>query len=305
VSSASTSATARLWDRRDRRVPAVAAAAALTGVPSLLLRDAARVSFTASVEFEAILAGMGDRIRVLPMQLRSAPERCVHEVRGPVMWSETITARANAFGDEDVFVCATVQKGYGAPPNRLLVWLLSEASYSFKAVRGPLGDYMAAGERRRIEEIAITARKWRQSSRLAEVRPSRPTMRELQKMRTGRHGEDVEPLLTARRRLLQPFTALDIEDLTDARTSVLHVGVLEVFEAVSAAAGMEMVVGFRNGALRLGPVAFRHPGSPGAAPEGLTVGGQAVEDLGHAIELTQRELARTEVQSRTESSSDS
>lgn len=285
MSPTTASATAHLWDRRDRRVPAVAAAAAITGVPSAVLRDAAKVSFTASVECESILTSMDERVRVLPMQLNSALERCVHEVRGPVIWSETMTARANAFGDEDVFVCATVRKGYDDPQNRLLVWLLGEAAHSFKAVRGPVGDYMTAGDRRRIEEVAITARKWRQSPRLLAVSPRRPTTREIQRMRTGRHGEQVEPLLIARRRLLQPFAAQDIEELTDERTAIMHTGVLEVFEAVSRAAGFELVVGFDSGAICLGPVSFRHPDSRGTAPRGLSVAGQMVGDLDQAIEL--------------------
>lgn len=285
MSPTSASATAQLWDRRDRRVPAVAAAAAITGVPSAMLRDAAKVSFTASVECEAILTSMDERVRALPMQLTSVLERCVHEVRGPVIWSETMTARANAFGDEDVFVCATVRKGYDAPQNHLLVWLLSEAAHSFKAVRGPVGEYMIAGDRRRIEEVAITARKWRQSPRLLAVSPRRPSTREIQRMRTGRHGEQVEPLLTARRRLLQPFAAQDIEELTDERTAILHTGVLEVFEAVSQAAGFEMVIGFDSGAICIGPVSFRHPDSRGSAPRGLSVAGQLVTDLDQAIEL--------------------
>jgi hypothetical protein len=258
VSSPGRSATAQLWDRRDRRMPAVAAAAALTGVPRPLLRDAGKVSFTASVECEAILSSMDERIRVLP----------------------------HAFGDEDVFVCSTVQKGYDSPQNHLLVWILSEAAHSFKAVQGPLGEYMEAGDIRRIQEIAITARKWRLSPRLAAVSPRRPTTRELQRMRTGRHGEEVEPLLSARRRLLQPFSALEVEELTDQRTSLMHTGVLEVFEAVSEAAGIEMVVGFSSGALCMGPVSFRHPDSNGTAPAGLSVRGELVEDLDHAIRLS-------------------
>ena len=297
MSTPGASATARLWDRRDRRVPAVAAAAALTGLQPALLRGAAKVSFAVSVECESILNDMDDRVRQLPMQLSKVLERCVHEVRGPVMWSETITARANAFGDEDVFVCSTVQKDYADPQNGLLVWLLSEASHAQRVVRGPLGGYMAAGELRRVEEIAVDARKWRNSPRLAAVAAARPTTRQIQRMRTGRHGESVEPLLTGRRRLLQPFVAQDIEDLTDERTAVLHTGVLEVFEAVAKATDVEMVVSFGSGALWLGPVSFRHPRSAGTAPVGLTVGGTAVHDLEQAVQIAR------EAQSRTGSSS--
>ncbi len=285
MSTAAASATAQLWDRRDRRVPAVAAAAALTGVKGAVLRDAAKVSFAASVECESILSGMDTRVRALPMELGTELERCVHEVRGPVMWSETITARANAFGDEDVFVCNTVRKGYDGAENRLLVWLLSEAAHAFRAVRGPLGEFMSAGDCRRIEEIAITARKWRLSPRLAGVSPNRPSAREISHMRAGRHAYQVEPLLTGRRRLVQPFVASDIEDLTDQATTALHVGVLEIFEQVAEALGTEMVVGFANGALRCGPVSFRHPSASSSAPAGLSVQGVLVDDLDQAIEL--------------------
>ena len=169
------------------------------------------------------------------MALSSELERCVHSVRGPVVWSETITARANAFGDEDVFVCAHGPPDFDGPENRLLVWLLIEAARAAKAVAGRIGDLMAPGDCRRIEEIAITART---VAAVAEVAAG--VARALRGPRDrpdafGRHGEQVEPLLVARRRLLQPFASVDIEDLTDPRTAVLHVGVLEVFETVSAA----------------------------------------------------------------------
>ncbi len=147
---------------------------------------------------------------------------------------------------------------------------------------------MDAGDRRRIEEVAATARRWRQSTRLTGVAPRRPSIREVARIRSGRHAEDAEPLLDARRRLSQPFSAVDIEDFTDAPTKALHVGVLDLFEQVSRAVGTEMVVGFANGALTCGPVSFRHPQVPGSGPGGLTYDGNLVHDVGSLLDRISR-----------------
>ena len=48
------------------------------------------------------------------------PERCYGELRGPVLWSETMSARSASAGDPGLFVCATTTKAYDTDENRVL-----------------------------------------------------------------------------------------------------------------------------------------------------------------------------------------
>ena len=77
-------ATAQLWERRGRGVPAVAYAASLIGGEVGTLTDALSISLAASAEAAALLDGMELRIRTLPTGVDTHPERCVFSVRGPI-----------------------------------------------------------------------------------------------------------------------------------------------------------------------------------------------------------------------------
>ncbi|MCB9386671.1 MAG: hypothetical protein H6517_02455 [Microthrixaceae bacterium] len=250
-------ATEALWAHRDRRTPAVAAAHALTGLPTPMLEQASRISFAASAEFEAVLAGMDERIRALPSLLVSSSQRCVHEVRGPVLWSETITARANSFGDEDVFVCSAVTRSYDCAENRLLAWLLQRAGLAFKAARSAMGVHLDPGERRRIEETAASARRWRETPRLRGVKPQRPSRLELARLRAPHRGSSgSSELLDAYHRSHQPFSGSDMAELTDLATLDAHAEFLE--EAVTAL-GPDFVFSCSGGTLRAGSLSWCHP----------------------------------------------
>jgi len=273
-----TSATAQLWRRRDRRIPAVAAASAMTGLPPAVLREAARISLAASVEAEALLATMGERVRSLPLELADTLERCVNSVRGPVVWSETITARANALGNDDVFVCTTARRTFDCPANRMLVAVLTEIAASTRALRGPVGTFLSPDDAARIEQVAARARLWRHHDRLDGVPARAPRVREQARMRHGRHAEALKPVFDARRRVMQPFEEPDIEGLCDPMTATLHIGVLEVFDEAVRRLGIDPVITFADGALRTGPLAFRHPRSAGSAPPGLSIAGEPVRD---------------------------
>lgn len=238
----SSGATAELWTHRDRRIPAVAAAVALTGLPVPLLEDAARVSFALSCEFEALLDGMQERTRRLPSVLEDRPERCVHSVRGPVMWSETITARANSFGEEDVFVCRSVRRSFDGPDNRLLVWLLERGSSAGRLLRRRSSDTgivgrMDPGELRRAEEIGARARVWRTAPRIAGVPARRPNRTEMNRIRRSRSvGPETPALCAAWARALQPFSAQEVASLCDASTADMHREALEQFRSAGGAA---------------------------------------------------------------------
>lgn len=255
-------ATEALWSHRDRRTPAVAAAHAVTGLPTAMLEQASRISFAASAEFEAVLAGLDDRVRSLPSVLVNSSQRCVHEVRGPVLWSETITARANSLGDEDVFVCSTVRRSYDCAENRLLMWLLQRAGLATKAIRSAMGVHLDPGEQRRIEETSASARRWRSTPRLRGVPSQRPSRLELARLRAPhRSASGPLVLLDAYSRSHQPFAGCDIAALTDPGTLEAHTILLE---KLVDRMGADFVFTCANATLVGDGLTWRHPalGSP-------------------------------------------
>ena len=74
-----------------------------------------------SPEAEGLLDAMPTVVRSLATSLQTQTERCLGNLRGPVLWSETMSARASSFGDEGLFVCKTPSRAYDIDENRVLV----------------------------------------------------------------------------------------------------------------------------------------------------------------------------------------
>lgn len=271
-----TSPTAELWRRRGRLSPAIGSAAALLGIETITLSDATAISLAASDEAEALLDGMELRLRTLKTTVATSAERCVNSVRGPVLWSETITARANALGNEDVFVCMTTSRSFDTVENRILVGALDAIARATKALRGPTGEMVDPAEVDRIAAIAGEAARWRNNPRLADVRVGRFSGRSMARLRGGHRMARLAPVLAVRRRVAEPFIPEDIHGLADEPTRTYHDFVLRVLDVVSTAAG-------RNGHLTLsdecmwsGQLSFRHPAGHGDAVPGLALRGRPI-----------------------------
>jgi hypothetical protein len=245
-----------------------------------LLRDATRVSLAASEEAARLLEQMEGHIRVLPMALSNRMEHCIHSVRGPIAWSETITARANALGNEDVFVCRTTRRSFDDPLNRALVGALIEIAGAAKALRGPLGDLLDSSERNRLDDRAAEARRWRHHPRLVDLAHGRLTPRDLTRIRSGRHAETAKVILDVERRLQDPLCGEDVEGLSDSPTREVHRFWLECIELCEPHASGPTVLEMSDGALCRGPLSFRHPSATGGSGPGLCVGGTPVAPPG-------------------------
>jgi hypothetical protein len=276
TSSSAEGATAEVWRRRSRRAPALPAAAALLGLDVAALSDATAISLAASEEAAALLDGMELRIRSLKTTVATSTERCVSSVRGPVLWSETITARANALGNDDVFVCATAARSFDTVENRVLVAALDGIARAGRALRGPTGALVAPGEVDRIGAVAAEAQRWRAHPRLADVPPARTSGRDMARIRGGHRLARLAPVLAVRRRLAEPFTPDDVEGLADPASREYHALVVRVLDAVGELTGRTPSLTVSDGGLWSGVVGFRHPAAAGGSPVGLTVRGRAV-----------------------------
>lgn len=268
--------TAELWRRRSRWAPSLGSAAALTGVDVGTLGDATAISLAASEEAAELLDGMELRVRSLKSTVASSTERCVSSVRGPVLWSETITARANALGRDDVFVCSTASRSFDTVENRVLVAALEGIARAARALRGPTGQMVDPSEVERIRLVAAEAERWRRHPRLSPIPAARTSGRDMARIRGGHRLARMAPVLAVRARMAEPFTGDDVTGLSDPQTRAYHGFVLEVLDAVTEHAGRAQRLVLSDGGLWSGVVGFRHPASPGGSPPGLTVLGRPV-----------------------------
>jgi hypothetical protein len=270
------SPTAELWRRRTRLSPAIGSASALLGVEPVLLADATAISLAASDEAVELLDGMELRVRTLKTTVATSAERCIYSVRGPILWSETITARANALGNEDVFVCMTTSRSFDTVENRILVAALEAIARAGKALRGPTGERVDPAEVDRIAAVADEAARWRSNPRLADVKGGRLNGRGLARLRGGHRMARLGPVLAVRRRVAEPFIPEDVHGLADEPTRAYHGFVLQVLDAVSAAAGRSGHLTLSDDGLWSGQLSFRHPAGSGDAVAGLALRGRPI-----------------------------
>jgi hypothetical protein len=262
-------ATMALWRRRSRAAPAVPYAAALIGSDVATLRDATSLTLAASPEAARLLDGMELRVRTLPTGVDTEAERCVFSVRGPVMWSETITARANALGNEDVFVCSITRRSFDTVENRVLVAALEAIARAGRALRGPTGAKVPPQEAARIAEVAREAGAWRAHPRLADVQSRRLSGRDLARLRGGHRTSRLGTVLAIRERVAEPFVAEDLVGLADPWTWRYHAFVEQALVMLERSVRLPGSWTVSDGGLWSGPVSWRHPAADGGTPPGL------------------------------------
>ncbi len=262
-------ATGWLWASRGRSSPAVGTASALLGHDAATLTDAVSIALGASVEAQRLLDGMELRIRTLPTGVSTDTERCVSSVRGPVQWSETITARANALGNDDVFVCAITNRSFDTVENRLLVSALDAIGRAERALRGPTGDKVPDDDAARIAAVAKEAASWRAHPRLKDVRSRRVVGRDLSRLRGGHRMNRMAAVLAVRSRVDEPFVDEDLIGLADPWTIRYHAFVAHVLGVLGQSLRLPSHHALSDAGLWWGSVSWRHPGAGGGTPPGL------------------------------------
>lgn len=265
-SSPEETATAQLWRSRARGVPALPYASALLGMDVGTLSDAVSLRLAASDEAVDLLDGMELRIRTLTCTVVASSERCINAVRGPIQWSETITARANALGNDDVFVCSTSTRTFDTVENRVLAAALDSIARAGRALEGPLGDRLSPRDLVRIRRSADDAGRWRAHPRLADVRSGRLDGRDTARLRGGHRLSRLRPVIAIRDREREPFIAEDLDGLADVSTLLYHSFVTSVLRRLVDRSMVHGPTQLADGALTLGAATFRHPGLDSPAP---------------------------------------
>lgn len=253
-------ATRLLWDSVWRGSSTSEVAHSLCGLSPETIRQLAGALLATSEEAAHLLTVMPEMLRDLSITTVQTPERCQGEVRGPVLWSETIAARAGTAGATDVFICLTAQRAYDTPQNRVLVAALD-------AIRKAARDADVVARQAYDDEVMLRARGNGDEARrfldhrtLRDVSRKRPTHREIAKAASGRRSRHYEVAIELLKVSRDPIRLENLLAFVDARTAWQHwlvVTLVAHLRLRGATPGQFRVT--PGGDLRAGRLTYRHP----------------------------------------------
>lgn len=255
-----TPASHRLWSLLDPSVSRIAALSACTGLPVEIAWQIQVYAFALSPEFADLLEAMPALGRALSCTTVSESERCVGHLRGPVRWSETMTAWSSGLGVDDVFVCAIERRDFNLPENRLLVGLLDRVIAAGPTLHSEAAAMLPQPVRTRLA-TKIAEAKTARSRRVFRGIPvqRRLNPKDLRDARHARHQARLAVVFAAEQAIT---TALDqrwMYALSDEATRIFHKEVL-AWAIQRRESGLTVPrLRVADGALVFGTEAFWHP----------------------------------------------
>jgi hypothetical protein len=248
-----------IWNRLSRPFDVVTTVSALAGLPANEIAQMVGARVATSPEADALLEAMPRSVRSLATSLATSAERCIGSLRGPVLWSETISARASSFGDEGLFVCKAPSRAYDIDENRVLVAaLMTIRDSAFTAEHHndrALEDPLLRAARRNGNE----ANRFVEHPSLARVARDRPTARAIKRTRSGKHRKSYQPALDMLERAWNPLEPADIRELCDDRTRAQHYVLVELMKRLEQHGSTRLPpLRVERGALFSGPVQYYH-----------------------------------------------
>lgn len=214
--------TVRVWEAFDDEDEQRHRVSILCGVPTHLVDDVMYLATARSRPAGRLVARTPDIMRHLAHRTVTHTERCVGHVRGPIQWSETITAWSSGIGVDDVFVCITPRRDFDVAENRLLAWLLTRLVVAGRRSRGDAARHFAPDELDRIRSHATTAQKLLAHKVLRGVSNQKPSGRELRDIRKSRHLATYSPAVKLAERVRRPLMSTEARALVTQSTIEHH-----------------------------------------------------------------------------------
>lgn len=248
--------TAHLWRRLAPASDPAAAVAALLGLSRSTAQALVGALVADGPESVRLLGRMPSIIRSLAIVTTARPERCRGEVRGPILWGETMAARSATAGDEGLFVCAVPERAYDTPENRVLAAAL-------RAIRtaGRLagGDHVEAVDDpiRRARANGGAAARWLEHRALTPVPAVKPTGRDLRRARSGHRRRVYRPAIDVLERARWPVGPAHVVGWADERILDQHDLVASVLERLADRGHELPPASIAGGDYRCGPVVYR------------------------------------------------
>jgi hypothetical protein len=294
-------ASEALWQRLAHPVDRHGALQALLGVPGRAIADLAHLLVAGGPEADALLDGTASTMRVLRNTTSKRPETRRGEVTGPIMWAETLSARAASFGADDVFVCATAFRDFDIAENRVLAYSLTRIVAAAGEVARMPGSLRDSDLGRAAQRNRDRAHRFLGQRGLRDARRVRPAARDVARTRGSRSVDTYRPALAMLERIEEPVRVTDLARLVDRRTRVQHAVLLSIIDELGRR-GIEVppfVV--EGGGLRAGPLGYRHPGAAGPGGTGLhgILIGPVLVDVPLRLRDRDRVLARAALERRS------
>ncbi|MBI2708393.1 MAG: hypothetical protein HYX34_01660 [Actinobacteria bacterium] len=272
-------ATRALWSFLAKPYTPEEAAQCVTGMPPSLTRQVVAVALATSPEAATLLAAMPQTLRALAIVTHDEPVRGVGEVRGPILWGETVAARSGTAGRTDVFVCASPIRAYDSPENRVLAAALAVVARS--ARRGDSLAKLMGGPplAARLRDTGSRSRHFLDHRTLTGVMGERADARAVARARKGPKKATYRPAVAMLERARNPLLIDDLLPFVDPRTARQHDVLLAIAERLQEA-GMPLPEPSPtpHGHLAMGPVLFRHASvAAGSEPAGIIGPGIVVD----------------------------
>ena len=215
-------ATVELWHRLVRPFDAAAAVEALTGLQPNTARQVVGIALATSSSADTLLDGMHETVRSLAIATTDSPSRCEGEIRGPVLWSETMAARSSSPGATNVFICSSPVKAYDTAENRVLRYALGRVRDAARDASLP-GNAFAEDEMvRRARFNGTRAIRSLEHRTLAAVSDVRPSGRTIQKTRVGTRSRTYRPAVELLEFAAEPVDADTVAEYCDDHTRRQH-----------------------------------------------------------------------------------
>lgn len=221
-----------LWRRLARPYNLVHVIPAMTGLPGSLVADLITLHLGLCLEAGELVDSTNELLRHLTTTSTTTLERCVGTVRGPVQWAETLTARANGLGADDVLVCGSPTRSFDTPENQVLVGALTLVARSALVLDTPAAIRLAPAQNAIIADRAAQARSLLRHHLLRDVRKNRPTERTVTRARNGRHSMSYGAAVDMISRRHEPVRSEELTAWCDARTTGQHRALALVMIAV-------------------------------------------------------------------------
>jgi hypothetical protein len=251
--------TTRLWTAFDPDVTHKARLPILCGVPPQIVDDVVTISTAKSRPAARLMARTPGILRSLAHQTTTRSERCVGHVRGPIQWSETITAWSSGVGVDDVFVCVSPRRDFDVPENRLLVWLLKRLATAGRRCSGDAANWFPKEAIESVEAQGRAAQKLLEHPALRGVTIRKLTGREMQIVRKSRHASTYTPALKLHERVARPFERDEVRALVSRETVEHHRAIMMIVDRLQARGLAVPQMTIRGDFAVSGPIRYRNP----------------------------------------------
>lgn len=292
--------TAELWRRLARPFDLAPTVDALFGLSPDVVQQLAGVLTATCDEAEALLRTMPKTLRNLKSSVGAAEERCIGELRGPVLWSATFAAQGSSLGNRDVYVCAAPHRAYDIDENRVLVGALRAiAAAGHDADRVSDESYEDDGLRR-ARHNARVARRYLDHRQLDGITTEgRVSARALRRTRSGKSASAYRPAIAMLERAEEPLSLEELAPYCDRRTRVQHGLLLGVIDELESRGLRVPSLRAEGGSLFAGPVEYVHPRRRGdqSRVHGILIGDVLV-DIPDRLKERDRDAAHVGLEAR-------